>query len=530
MATKREKIEVELSEPQTDVFNARTAIIADIAGQGSGKTVNIGLLVGWMVLKFPRAKGFVGANTYEQLSSSTLSRVFMELEVVYGLTEYDRAHNPSGHYVVGKKPPASWEKAQYKFKSYNNIMSFWNGAIIFLGSLDQYKAHDGKEFAWAHLDETKDTKKEALTTVILGRLRQYGLWADADGNVIWGPKITADVAERQGLKAWNPCYIHTSPAEGNVDWLIDLLGIKPFEKEIRKAITKAGSYWFKEWNDCTVVIYSTHFNEHNLPPGYIEKRMGRLSAGEILKFIFGYPFGKNGGEFYPLFDRLKHVAKVEYNKALPLHTAWDFNATPYVTCEVCQLEYVVKHWDPVQKVKQIDWAPGLERMEVLQIRVVKEYTLREPRATTEETALQLCEDFGPNNPEVLVNGDASGRGRIPGLGTLTQYQIIQTILEDKVYLPDGWLRTKKTNIGVFKRRDLMNRIWEGKIPQVEIVIDEECVDLIRDCEYLLLGPKGKHKEEDKDKNGIKFQKLGHTADALEYLVCDVCSEYLTDFT
>ena len=36
--------------------------------------------------------------------------------------------------------------------------------------IKNYLAHDGKEFGWAHLDETKDTKKEALITQIIDKV------------------------------------------------------------------------------------------------------------------------------------------------------------------------------------------------------------------------------------------------------------------------------------------------------------------------------------------------------------------------
>lgn len=544
----REQVEVMLSEPQNEVFTARSSIIADIAGQGAGKTVNIGLLVGWKVQKFPEAKGFIAANTYEQLSSSTLSRVFIELETVYGMTEYDKTHNPRGHYVVGVKPPKlpGWKKPRYRFKTYNNIMSFWNGAIVFIGSLDNYKVHDGKEFAWAHLDETKDTPKQAITDVLLGRLRQVGMWVTKSGNVIWAPLISNELAERQGLRSWNPLYIHTSPAEGSVEWLIDLLGLAPYEKEIRDTITKKTDYFFKRLvvkdeesgteTDTTVVIYSAYWNEANLPPTYIPGKKARMSKSEQLKFIYGYPFGRNGGEFFPGFDRFKHVGKYPYCPGLPLHTGWDFNATPYVTNLVCHVEYVQRWYDANAKgpdgkvVKYKEAAPGLTQMEVLQIRVIKEFCMPTPENTTEQTADAFADEYAADNPDVFVYGDASGHSRIEGLGSLTQYKIIANRWTDRLYLSDGYIRAKRFNIQVRKRRDLLNRIWEERLPEVEVLIDEEhCPNLIRDCEYLLQGKDGgKHKEEEKDKNGIKFQKLGHCADALEYVVCELCSDFIKD--
>lgn len=531
---------IKVSEPQNEVLNARGSIIADIAGQGAGKTVTIALSVGWRVLMFPDAKGFIGANTYKQLSNSTLTRLFFELQRVYGLAEYDRKSNPKGHYVVHVKPPGHWKKSKYRFDGYNGIMSFRNGATVFLGSLDNYKMHDGKEFAWAELDETKDTKKEALTTVILGRLRQYGLWVDSEGNVTWNPETSQQQAEDQGLKAWNPCCIHTSPAEGPVDWLIDLLGIAPYHKEIIETIVKDDDFFYKKIinvdektkreTETTVVISSSYHNEHNLPPGFIEDRKSRLSKSEALKFIYGNPFSKGGGEFFPAFDRLKHVKKLEYDPKLAVSSTWDFNATPYVTCLCTHVEYVTRFWDPVAKKKYIDFREGLEKMEVLRIRVFREYCLEPPEDGTEATAERFADDFVDSNPDVFIDGDANGRSRIEGMGQLTQYQIIEKRFRARgLYLSVGYLRVPRTNMRNRMRRDIMNRIWEEKMPEVEIEIGDNCPNTIRDCEYLLKGADGaKHKETEKDKNGIKFQELGHCADALEYLVCPMALPFFKE--
>lgn len=535
-----EVVEYELSAPQNDVLTSRASIIADIAGQGGGKTVNIGISVGWLVQEFPDAKGFIAANTHMQLNHSTLSRVFHDLEKYYGLTEWDKDTNPGGDYVYDVKPPRYWKKSEYKFKKYQNILSFKNGARVFLGSLDNYKAHDGKEFAWAHLDETKDTAREALTDVILGRLRQVGLWVTKEGKVIWAPKVTPEVAKRTGLKSWNPLYIHTSPAEGNVDWLVDLLGIAPYEQEIRERIVRKDDYFFKRLvvkepesgheTETDVVIYSAYWNEHNLPPSYLPGKKARMSSSEQLKFIYGYPFGRNGGEYYPGFSRFKQVGKYPYEPGKAIATTWDFNASPYVTLLCCHVEYVTRFWHEEEKKKYNEWREGTRPMEVLKIRVFKAYNTPEPRNTTEQTADDFADDFEKDSPDVFANGDASGHSRIEGLGTLTQYKIIKRQWEGRIYLAEGWLRAPRVNIALNKRRDLMNRIWEGRLPEVEIEIDESCVNLVRDCEYLLYDPKtgGKLKETEEDANGIKIQKLGHNADALEYLVCPLCIHHLKD--
>ena len=251
--------EVQLSYPQMDVYYARTPLVLDMAGQGSGKTENIGVQTIEVIEKCPQIKGFIGANTYNQISQSTLTKAFAAWEKYKGWQEYNK-ENPDGCYVVDRKPPPHFKRF-HKLKTYHNTISFDNGCLIFTGSLDNYKAHDGKEFGWAHLDETKDTKKEALTSVILARLRQYGLWTDQDGEVFWKPELRQEEAERLKYKSWQPAYIHTSPAEGSVDWLLDMFDLSKKEAEISKKLHDEYDYFFYEDEFKTVVIYQTYWNE-----------------------------------------------------------------------------------------------------------------------------------------------------------------------------------------------------------------------------------------------------------------------------
>ena len=66
-------IQVRLSDPQIEVFEARTPLILDMAGQGAGKTLNIGFDTFWKIKAIPQVKGFIGANTHKQLSQSTIT-------------------------------------------------------------------------------------------------------------------------------------------------------------------------------------------------------------------------------------------------------------------------------------------------------------------------------------------------------------------------------------------------------------------------------------------------------------------------
>lgn len=515
-----------LSDPQAHVMFTTKELNLDMAGQRGGKSQMIGIIAGEYITQYPKLKGFIGANTYLQLSQSTLIKCFEIWAENYTLTQYDRKNNPYGDYVVDKRPPEHFKTFE-QFKDYNNIISFKNGGIIYLGSLDNWKAHDGKEFCWGHLDETKDTREEAIKGVILARLSQSGLYLNEEKKIVYDVELSREDAEKKKLKSFNPCWIHTSPAIGQTpEWLINMFDLTRFEEEIRKTIVKPDDFFYRGFGRKSVTIFSTYHNQKNLPNGYIEGRLSVLSENEAMKLVYGYPFSKTGSEYFPKFERVKHVKKIEPQPFGLKHVTFDFNVVPYMTMLSAQIRYQIRYID-AQGIKHDEPDKGRLPIEVMIIEFIKEYCLETPLNTTEQCCLHFIEDNAGNpSLEVFYYGDASGNARIEGLGSLTNYKIVEQHL--KMYLVEGSKRVRGVNLGVLTRRDLMNRILEGKIPEVELYFDEEMVNTIRDFEYLKLGADGKLKEKAKDKDtGALYEKIGHTSDATEYLVCEILKHYIT---
>ena len=194
-----------ISQPQMAILTSIARINLFLAGVGSGKTHLGGVISRDLISRFPSVRGFIAANTFDQLNTSTLFRIREYWEST-GITEWSK-ENPTGTYVSGKEPPQTWTKCKRNFDRFTNIISFCNGALIFTGSLDNAIAHSGKEFGWSILDETKDSREEDIKEVIISRLRQSGLFL-VNGKVV----NTGSLSEQ-----WNPLYILTSPAK--VDWI-----------------------------------------------------------------------------------------------------------------------------------------------------------------------------------------------------------------------------------------------------------------------------------------------------------------------
>ena len=526
MKPNHNKVRVEISDPQIALLNSRKSFKLDLAGQGAGKSVLIALDSGMMISKFPLANGFIAANTHEQLSTATLRQVLKWWEKLFGFTEYDKFNNLSGSYVIHKKPPPHFTRIEH-FTKYENIISFRDGTVVYIGSLEKYRSHDGKEFTWAHLDETKDTKEAALTDVILGRLRQVGLCHDKSGKLFWETNITA--AKEKGLTYWNPITIHTSPAIGIAEWINEMFDLNNFEDEIREQVyKKEDGFFHREFSNKAVVIYSTYHNKFNAP-NYIENQIANneKSPGKVDKLVFGLPFSKGGSTYYPHFERREIVRPTKFIPGLPIHITLDFNAVPYMTLLCNQISYVTR-WIDKAKRKYDEWLPTLVPIEVMQIRLFREICEWQPFNSTEEVCEKFIEIFQDEEGlEIFYYGDASGLSRQPGLGSYTNFKKVESVLAK--YIHNYSKRVRSTNVGVSSRRDLLNKLFAGKFPEVEFYIDdEECPLSIKDFEKLKQdknGDKMKTMVENKETKE-KYQELGHTSDAEEYFLCEILKQYM----
>jgi hypothetical protein len=526
------KVKLKLSRPQLSVKTSRASLILDMAGQGSGKTLNISIDVIEKVRSIPRAVGFIGANTSKQLSQSTLKNCFKYWKDIAGWTKWSK-DTPSGVYVVNKIPPPHFIKYE-ELENYHGTICFQNGAMIFIGSLQNYLAHDGKEFAWAHLDETKDTAPDALTTVILARLRQTGIWCDTSKvgkPYFYDDSITNEEAEKRGLISFNPCYVHTSPSLGDIEWILDLFEMKPFEKEIQETLSDPYKYYHREYNGKSVTIYQTYWNENNLKLGFIREAKLRMTSEMQSLFIDGNPFAKTGAEYFNEFQKRNTVVErvpIYFNRTF--NTTWDFNASPYTTLIVGQTDFIVKFYnDQTGEKKEYleETDEGFKPIEVMRIFVQKEFLDRD--GETKGACRAMMDWLGENEAETDLNiyGDGSGHNRLTGMGSTTNFSMIEDTFGEKYFTEK---KARKSNISVKLRRNFMNRLFAGKIPEIELYIAEECVETIRDLQFLKKAPDGtKFKEKEKDPHtGKEFEKIGHTSDALEYWLCELCREWLKE--
>ena len=235
---------------------------------------------------------------------------------------------------------------------------------------------------------------------------------------------------------------------------------------------------------------------------------------------------QTGNEFYPQFDRAAHTGQVHYLPGLPIWQSWDANSLPYCAMFCAQIED--------------ERRTGGKRT----LRVFREYAIGSPNSGVTNTGHAFLRDRQAHEEwqtsAVMLVGDSTLRARKPSDERSTAFDDVLAALNgytnaDQVRIP-GCLngasasRWPKKNPGVMRRRDFINYLLAGGFPDIRLQIDLECAKLIADMELIQLGDGEKLKEMYNDPVlGVRYQKLGHFSDTLDYLICALFEPEYTAF-
>ncbi|GAB2866085.1 phage terminase large subunit [Hymenobacter ruber] len=226
---------------------------------------------------------------------------------------------------------------------------------------------------------------------------------------------------------------------------------------------------------------------------------------------------QTGNEFYPQFSRAKHTAKIDYLPTLPIWQSWDANSLPYCAMFCGQ--------NDDQRTQ------GGKRT----LRIFREYAIGSPNSGLRNTGHAFLKDrrtFGWMDSAVMLTGDASMRARKPSDERSTALGDVLAALNgftdtDGKPVP-GCLNGRsdsfwpKRNPEVERRRDFVNYVLAGGLPEVQVLIDASCTNLIADMELVQLGVDGKLKEMYTDKAlGVRYQIRGHFSDICEYWITTI---------
>ena len=166
-----------------------------IGGRGVAKsTVVLAARSERCVRLMPGAPVAIVANTYANLVDNIMPAVQNGWRL-RGLIE-------GIHYVKGVRPPEEWRRCcSVIVLDYRHVYSFWNGSVLFLGSLDNPSLLAGKSVAHLLFDETKyasDAKASRTMPILRGDAITYG-----NCHLYGGVTITTDMPDvTEGEHDW----------------------------------------------------------------------------------------------------------------------------------------------------------------------------------------------------------------------------------------------------------------------------------------------------------------------------------------
>lgn len=285
-----------------------------IGGRGMAKsTVIMASRSERCIRLMPGAPVAIVANSYANLVNNIMPAVQNGWRLL-GLSE-------GLHYIKGRRPPEDWRrKCSVIVDDYKHVYSFWNGSVVFLGSLDNPSLLAGKSVAHLMFDEAKfasEQKASRVMPILRGDAITYGAC-----HLYGGVTITTDMPDvTEGEYDWFFRYaaemdperiqrmVQASEARNAV--LAELCrqqGKRPTNDRKIASLEKKLEYWdrglVKLRKGQTVFMNISSFaNIDVLTVDYARRMLnGALELHEFLKSIAGMrPGVRKSARFYLLF-------------------------------------------------------------------------------------------------------------------------------------------------------------------------------------------------------------------------------------
>lgn len=178
-----------------------TTVFVHIGGRGLAKSTVVQARRSLRCVEaMPGAPFAFVASSYSNLKDNIMPAVQhgWQLQGIYEKT----------HYVFCKTPPPEWRnRCSIIVNDFRNVISFWNGCVIFLGSLDRPSLLAGKSVVHIFYDEAKfdrDDKVNRTMPILRGDSLSFG-----HSHLFLGLTITTDMPD---------------VTEGEYDWFMRYAG------------------------------------------------------------------------------------------------------------------------------------------------------------------------------------------------------------------------------------------------------------------------------------------------------------------
>jgi hypothetical protein len=147
-----------------DIFlNATQKSKIFVGGVGTGKSTVMGIQMARDAKSMPRAHGYLLGNTYKQIITNFLPSLLAAWERV-GLKE-------NKHFVIGKKPPSSWELPFMANRNFEATICMCSGFQLSFLAADRKDMNRGSSFQIGYIDEMALIKKEFHSEILASRRR-----------------------------------------------------------------------------------------------------------------------------------------------------------------------------------------------------------------------------------------------------------------------------------------------------------------------------------------------------------------------
>lgn len=414
--------------------------------------------------------------------------------------------------IIFRKESTSIDESVYSdFKSIaSNINEYGNYFII----QDRKIKTSNARFVFSGLDDPEKVKGiSQFQKAYMNELSkfEYADWKEVQRRLRGKPN-------QQVIADWNPIseqhWIKTELIDKDewIDLPKDLNG-RPLTKlsdSASKMINKSGD---------TILIRVTYMDNYWIVGspcgkyGFYDKhtinnfnRMKQYNDDDYRVYALGL-WGriKTGGEFFPSFDRSKHVKKIVCNPKNAIRVTVDNNVLPYITIRFSQFDEENKTLIQIHEIKAEDPDNTVTRAGTL--------------------AREWMESIGYNDLVILLGDSSTKSGNTIDDEKRSFLDKFIEQLEVSYHIDD---RVPKSNPSVALSGGFINACWSGELPY-NIYINETCKTSIDDYENVKKDANGailKLRVKNKE-TGQTYEQYGHFSDCLRYDCVDAFkSEYI----
>jgi hypothetical protein len=321
-----------------------------LAGRGTFKTTKaIPLFVKRMVYSMPGSTGMMCGLSFEDMGNNTVN------PFLGGLAEL--GYFEGQHYVIGKRPPSNWDKPFLGILNnhYARVMSWHNGTVMYLVSMEKKAPANGLSVQWGVFDEVKFQDERKLIDKIFPTFRGNEQFQHLSCYLskLFVTDKEADPAQIKWLLDKRKLVDHELiemilTYQDDLDGLLEMYdhpdASKTFQKELQREIISLE----EDLNEMRKgLVYVSEINIEDVRPylskeWYADKR--RNSSPRLWKVVYMNEDPETAGDtFYPNFSKPVHTHEraddVDRNRAFIITADYQHSVAPIAIAQLSKLSW-----------------------------------------------------------------------------------------------------------------------------------------------------------------------------------------------